>query len=144
MLFLPPGKPTPIRAHNAYISLEEINVVLDHIQKQPKREDDLILPTSIEPEPQEEMDENKSNRRNEKDALFDEAMKLVILHQQGSASLLQRRLRVGYSRAGRLIDELEEAGIVGPSRGSKAREVYADMDYYEHLKSMEDGSFDDD
>lgn len=144
MLFLPPGKPTPIRAHNAFVSLEEISRVLDHIDKQPKRVDDLILPTSVEPEPEDDFDDNKTSRRHEKDPLYDEAMKLVILHQQGSASLLQRRLRVGYSRAGRLIDELEEAGIVGPSRGSKAREVYADMDYYEHLKSLDDGSFDDD
>jgi len=144
MLFLPPGKPLPLRAHNAYISLEEISRVLDHIDKQPKRVDDLVLPTSVEPELEEDLDDSPDVRRHEKDALYDEAMKLVILHQQGSASLLQRRLRVGYSRAGRLIDELEEAGIVGPSRGSKAREVYADMDYYEHLKSMEDGSFDDD
>ncbi len=143
MLFLPPGKPTPVRAHNAFISLKEINRVLSHIESQPKRKDDLVLPTSIEPEPEEEFEDNKKGRNNGKDPLFDEAMKLVILHQQGSASLLQRRLRVGYSRAGRLIDELEEAGIVGPSRGSKAREVYADMDYYEHLKSMEDGTFDD-
>ncbi len=141
MLFLPPGKPTPIRLHNAYVNLSEIKAVLKHINKQPKREDDLILPTSIVPEPEE--DKNGSGGTNDgNDALFNEAMKLVILHQQGSASLLQRRLKVGYSRAGRLIDELEEAGIVGGSKGSKARDVLVGPEYLDHLLSMEDGSFD--
>jgi S-DNA-T family DNA segregation ATPase FtsK/SpoIIIE len=60
------------------------------------------------------------------DPLFEEAARLVVLHQQGSASLLQRRLKVGYSRAARLVDMLEEAGIVAPSEGSKAREVLVD------------------
>ncbi|MCK4812693.1 MAG: hypothetical protein KAT14_02010, partial [Candidatus Marinimicrobia bacterium] len=60
------------------------------------------------------------------------------------ASLLQRRLKVGYSRAGRLIDELEEAEIVGPPLGSKARKVLVGPDYFEHLKSIDDGSFDED
>ena len=58
-----------------------------------------------------------------RDELFDEAAHLVVKHQQGSVSLLQRRLNVGYARAARLIDMLEEAGIVGPFEGSKAREV---------------------
>ena len=58
-----------------------------------------------------------------RDDLFNEAAKLVVRHQQGSISLLQRRLKVGYARAARLIDELEAAGIVGPFDGSKAREV---------------------
>jgi len=143
MLFLPPGKPTPIRLHNAFVNLHEIKAVLKHINKQPKREDDLILPTSIVPEPVD--DNNGSGNTNDgNDALFNEAMKLVILHQQGSASLLQRRLKVGYSRAGRLIDELEEAGIVGGSKGSKARDVLVGQEYLDHLLSMEDGSFDED
>ena len=59
----------------------------------------------------------------DRDSLFDEAVKLVVRHQQGSASLLQRRLKIGYARAGRLIDQLEDAGIVGPADGSKARDV---------------------
>jgi S-DNA-T family DNA segregation ATPase FtsK/SpoIIIE len=62
-----------------------------------------------------------------------EAARLVIRHQQGSASLLQRRLRVGYARAGRLIDELEEVGILGPFDGSKAREVLVDESLLDNL-----------
>jgi S-DNA-T family DNA segregation ATPase FtsK/SpoIIIE len=60
---------------------------------------------------------------NDKDSLFEEAARMVVMHQQGSASLLQRKLKLGYNRAGRLIDQLESAGIVGPNEGSKARQV---------------------
>ncbi|MCF7833002.1 MAG: DNA translocase FtsK [Candidatus Marinimicrobia bacterium] len=143
MLFLPPGRPQPIRIHNAYLTLEEIEKVLSHIKRQPKNEDEFILPTAIEPEPIDEIN-GTGNVNGGNDALFDEAMKLVILHQQGSASLLQRRLKVGYSRAGRLIDELEEAGIVGPSNGSKAREVFAGPEYLDHLRSIENDPVDED
>lgn len=59
----------------------------------------------------------------QKDSLFDEAAKILVTAQQGSASLLQRKLKIGYNRAGRLIDELEMAGIVGPFEGSKARQI---------------------
>jgi S-DNA-T family DNA segregation ATPase FtsK/SpoIIIE len=64
----------------------------------------------------------------ERDEFFDEAARLVVRHQQGSVSLLQRRLKVGYSRAARLIDELEAVGVVGPFDGSKAREVLIEND----------------
>jgi S-DNA-T family DNA segregation ATPase FtsK/SpoIIIE len=55
--------------------------------------------------------------------MFEEAARIVVIHQQGSASLLQRKLKLGYNRAGRLIDQLEDAGIIGPFEGSKARQV---------------------
>ena len=60
------------------------------------------------------------------DDMFQDAARVIVSHQQGSVSLLQRRLKLGYSRAARIVDQLEEAGIVGPSEGSKAREVYVD------------------
>jgi S-DNA-T family DNA segregation ATPase FtsK/SpoIIIE len=59
----------------------------------------------------------------ERDALFEDAARLIVRHQQGSTSLIQRKMKLGYNRAGRLIDQLEAAGIVGPFEGSKAREV---------------------
>jgi S-DNA-T family DNA segregation ATPase FtsK/SpoIIIE len=70
--------------------------------------------------------------------LFEEAAKLIVMHQQGSTSLIQRRLNLGYNRAGRLIDQLEKAGIVGPFKGSKAREVICktEMELEELLKNL--------
>ena len=60
------------------------------------------------------------------DPMFEEAARVIVQHNQGSVSLLQRRLKLGYSRAARIVDQLEQAGIVGPSDGSKAREVIVD------------------
>jgi S-DNA-T family DNA segregation ATPase FtsK/SpoIIIE len=141
MLFLSPGRSEPIRIHNAFITLEEIERVMDHINEQPGSGDDFILPSAKEEEEEEESDDFELST--ERDPLFEEALKLVVMHQQGSISLIQRRLRVGYSRAARLIDELEREGIVGPFTGSKAREVLVDTNYLEHLKSLEDGTFDE-
>lgn len=140
MLFLSPGRSEPIRIHNSFITLDEIERVMAHINEQPNQEDDFILPSAKEEEEDEGGDAFEMS--SERDPLFDEALKLVVMHQQGSISLVQRRLRVGYSRAARLIDELEQEGIVGPFTGSKAREVLVDTNYLEHLKSLEDGSFD--
>jgi S-DNA-T family DNA segregation ATPase FtsK/SpoIIIE len=60
---------------------------------------------------------------NERDSKFEEAARIVVAHQQGSASLLQRKMKLGYNRAGRIVDQLEAAGIIGPFEGSKARQV---------------------
>ncbi len=119
MLFLAPGAPAPVRLHNAFVTLEEIEEVLDHIVEQPKPEEELLPGIVDETDPTIA----GSSADSERDVLFDEAYRLVVLHQQGSVSMIQRRLRVGYARAGRLIDELERAGVVGPNTGSKAREV---------------------
>jgi len=64
-----------------------------------------------------------------KDDLFEDAARMVVLHQQGSTSLIQRKLSIGYNRAGRIIDQLEAAGIVGPFEGSKARQVLMPDEY---------------
>ena len=66
---------------------------------------------------------------NERDALFDEAARLIVVHQQGSTSLIQRKFSIGYNRAGRIMDTLEATGIVGPQQGSKPREVYISDEY---------------
>lgn len=122
MLFLPPGSPEPVRIHAAYISHEEIKRIVEHIHQQPPYEPKFKLPTG-----EEEFTANYGRRyHEERDELFNEALKLVVRHQQGSVSLLQRRLKIGYARAARLIDQLEEAGYVGPFDGSKAREVRVD------------------
>jgi len=127
MLFLHPREPEPVRIHGAYISTEEVQRIVEHISRQPK-EEAWQLPSFGAKETTE-----RGRVRGERDELFREAAKLVIRHQQGSASLLQRRLRIGYARAGRLIDELEEVGILGPFDGSKAREVLVDEDYLDRV-----------
>jgi S-DNA-T family DNA segregation ATPase FtsK/SpoIIIE len=66
---------------------------------------------------------------NERDKFFEDAARLIVMHQQGSTSLIQRKLKLGYNRAGRIIDQLEAAGIVGPFEGSKAREVLYPDEY---------------
>ena len=65
----------------------------------------------------------------DKDVMFDDAARLIVSHQQGSTSLIQRKMKLGYNRAGRIIDQLEAAGIVGPFEGSKAREVLISDEY---------------
>ncbi|MFQ6030384.1 MAG: DNA translocase FtsK 4TM domain-containing protein, partial [Dehalococcoidia bacterium] len=134
LLFPAPGTSEPRRLHAAYISLEEIVDILDFVQKQPQP-GEIFLPE----EPLESSDE-EIQIAGETDELFAEATRLVIAHQQASVSLLQRRFRIGYSRAGRLIDELEQAGIVSGYSGSKAREVLVDESYLEQLERRRSGT----
>ncbi|MCK5119398.1 MAG: DNA translocase FtsK [Candidatus Latescibacteria bacterium] len=122
MLFLPPGMPAPIRIHGAYISSEESERLVRYLKKQRIEAQQV----EIFDEEGESLSLGDSEGRDE---LFDEALELVIRHQQGSTSFLQRRLKIGYARAGRLMDQLESAGIVGAANGSKAREVLADERY---------------
>ena len=101
---------------------------MNHIVKQPKPEE-VILPSVRE----SQLSDLNSVEKG-KDDLFNDAISLVITHQQGSISLLQRRMKIGYSRAARLIDEMEIVGIVGPFTGSKAREVLVDETYLEIIR----------
>ena len=130
MLYLGYGSSEPSRLHNAFLSLDEIQSLMAHINNQPEG-DDLVLESPREVTGAGGLvTENGSGGF---DALFDEAVKLVVMHQQGSISLIQRRLKVGYSRAARLIDEMEQAGIVGAFTGSKAREVLVDESYLDSI-----------
>ncbi len=121
MLYLPSGSPKPTRIQNAFISSDEVERLTNHIAKQQGYSKPFYLPSIVE---------KKSLRgggaSGDRDEFFEEAAHLVVRHQQGSVSLIQRRLKVGYSRAARLVDELEAAGIVGPFDGSKARQVLID------------------
>lgn len=129
MLFLPPGEPEPIRLHGAWIDTEETEQLVAWVRDQGVELDSVEF---------EGENSDLSVTDNERDARFDEALRLVVIHQQGSASLLQRRMKVGYSRAARLVDELEAAGIVGPPNGSsKGREVLVDEDYLEELEELD-------
>ena len=128
MLHLGTGSSDVFRMHNAFLSLEEIESLMTHIIKQPKPEQ-VILPSVRESQLSKFNTVEKG-----KDELFNDAISLVITHQQGSISLLQRRMKIGYSRAARLIDEMEKVGIVGPFTGSKAREVLVDETYLEIIR----------
>lgn len=118
MLYFPPGSPKPTRIQNAFISSDEVEAITNHIEKQKGYSQPMTLPSAFEKKRSGGGSSDGSH-----DELFEEAAKIIVRHQQGSVSLLQRRLKVGYSRAARLVDELEDAGIVGPFDGSKAREV---------------------
>ncbi len=127
MLFQGLGSSEPIRLHNAFLSLEEIEAVMNHVKQQPKS-DELKLDSVREVSAGGfALDSTGS------DEMLNDAIRLVVIHQQGSISLLQRRLKVGYSRAARLIDEMEQLGVVGPFTGSKAREVLVDESYLEMI-----------
>ena len=123
MLYLPAGTPKPIRIQNAFISSDEVERLTDHIAKQQGYSKPFYLPSILEKK-RPGFGESSGSR----DEFFEDAARLIVRHQQGSVSLLQRRLKVGYSRAARLVDELEAAGIVGPFDGSKARLVLVEND----------------
>ena len=118
MLFLPGGIPKPIRMQNSFISTDEVEKITNYIYTQPGYSKRYFLPSMFEKKSSE-----AGSYITDLDAMFEEAARVIVRHQQGSVSLLQRRLKLGYSRAARIVDQLEEAGIVGPSEGSKAREV---------------------
>jgi len=118
MLYLSSSSPKPIRIQNAFISTQEVEDVVEHIGKQKGYSKMYELPSALE-----KKKGANGGGGGDRDELFEEAARIIVRHQQGSVSLLQRRLSVGYSRAARLVDQLEDAGIVGPFDGSKAREV---------------------
>ncbi len=108
-----------IRLQCAFVDTPEVEGICEFIGSQRGYESAYMLP-----EYEDEDGEGKEEFSfSERDSLFEEAARIIVTHQQGSTSLLQRRLKLGYNRAGRLIDQLESAGIVGPFEGSKAREV---------------------
>ena len=129
MLFLPPGASEPIRVHNSFVSLEEINRLVGHVASQPTADEILLEGSKV----QLAEDGGLGRPVDGEDELLKDAIRLIVTHQQGSISLLQRRFRIGYSRAARLIDEMEQLGIVGAFTGSKAREVLVDESYLQVL-----------
>ena len=133
MLFLPPGTSDTIRLHNSFVTLEEINRIVTHIESQPTADEIKLEGIKTQLGIEREL----SGSEDGQDELLTEAIRLVITHQQGSISLIQRRFRVGYSRAARLIDQMEQLGIVGPFTGSKAREVLVDESYLQVLDDDE-------
>ena len=127
MLYQKPGSPAPVRMHGAFITLKEIEDLVNHISNQPKP-NEVIIDTV-----KEESSIINDGEEGINDDLLHKAIEIIVMSKQGSISLLQRRLSVGYSRAARLIDEMERLKIVGPFTGSKAREVLVDESYLETI-----------
>ncbi len=122
-----------VRIQCAFVDTPEVEEITDYIGKQKGYSSAMELP-----EYEAESAEQKEINMDDRDELFDDAARVVVDHQQGSTSLIQRKLKLGYNRAGRIIDQLEAAGIVGPFEGSKAREVrISDLNYLEQfLKNL--------
>lgn len=132
LLFMKPGDAKPTRGQCSYVSDEEIHRVIDFIKPQqiPEYNDAITTPQTS----------SAAGNGAQDDEMYDEAVRVVIETNQASVSILQRRLRLGYSRAARLIDIMEQSGIVGPYVGSKARDILVDREKWmvEHIGNAND------
>ncbi len=127
MLFLPPGSAKLIRAQGAFLEDGELHQVVDFLKDkaEPEFHPELIRMKTADTE-----------NAGERDPLFDKAVRIVLETRRGSVSLLQRRLTIGYSRASRLVDQMGDAGIVGPYKGSQAREVNMTLEEWDALQQQ--------
>jgi S-DNA-T family DNA segregation ATPase FtsK/SpoIIIE len=148
MLFLPPGANEPVRIQGAYISTDETDSIMSWYVEQRDRGNALMA------RPEDESDILEEQRRNEIDdamgsnaledetsdwdELFRDAAEVCIVQDQGSTSLLQRRLKIGYGRAARIVDQLHDAGVLGPPEGSKGREILVGMDQLDAICGDQD------
>jgi len=126
-----------IRLQCAFVDTPEVDRISEYIGNQRGYSDAYQLPEYVD----EAGEGSKADfDPNERDKFFEDAARLIVMHQQGSTSLIQRKLKLGYNRAGRIIDQLEAAGIVGPFEGSKAREVLYPDEYSleQFLNSLND------
>ncbi|MBL7729158.1 MAG: DNA translocase FtsK, partial [Dinghuibacter sp.] len=123
-----------IRLQCAFVDTPEVDKVVDFIGYQPGYPQAFLLPEYNDEADTDGRDFDMADR----DPLFDDAARLIVASQSGSTSLLQRRMKLGYNRAGRLMDQLESAGVVGPSQGSKTRDVLikTEADLEQHLANM--------
>lgn len=129
MLYLPQGESGPIRVQGCFVTDDEIKRITDYCKKQGGPDyDDTYFEIKRNLEGESFSYSSESNNPREKDALYDEVVEYVTEAQKASTSLLQRRFGIGYNRSARIIDELEKNGIIGPSNGSKPREVYKKKD----------------
>ncbi|HIG27872.1 MAG TPA: DNA translocase FtsK [Verrucomicrobiales bacterium] len=125
MFYLPPGSGKLIRSQGAFITDDEIQAIVDYIAKQgkPCYESDILQqlskPVSLE---------TKGNGSNEDEELIERCINVIQTEGKASVSLMQRRLRLGYTRAARIMDELENRGVVGPSKGAEPRDILIDVD----------------
>jgi S-DNA-T family DNA segregation ATPase FtsK/SpoIIIE len=136
MLFLEPGKSEPMRLQGAYISTEESEKIMERYRQWKAEREQRGMVESIETNILDEVPEGETGEGGgegageggERDPQFKEAALACVQNQGGSTSLLQRKLGIGYGRAARIMDQLEEAGILGPANGSKPRDVRIGID----------------
>ncbi len=132
MLFMPPGSGRTIRLHGAYVTEQETAALVRWLKRQGQPNLD---PAVLEPPPEDRA--AAGGEHGGGDALYDEATRLVVSERMGSASFLQRRMRVGFSRASRLVDLMEQDGILGPAQGSKPRDVLVPPDFFEEIEQSQ-------
>jgi S-DNA-T family DNA segregation ATPase FtsK/SpoIIIE len=141
MLFLPPTTSDPVRIQGAFLSTEDTERMVgwfaraDVAEPAATAEDDILA--FVREREASETDDDQLDILEERDVLFRQAAELCIQHNQGSTSLLQRRLRIGYGRAARIIDQLHYAGILGPPDGSKPRDVLVGLESLDHVVGMD-------
>jgi S-DNA-T family DNA segregation ATPase FtsK/SpoIIIE len=129
MLYLPAGSNKPIRVQGSLVTEEEIERVVQHLEG-------MGSPDFSEVDFKLDKGEKRTSSTlpAEKDPLFKEAVRIILTTNQASASNLQRRMSIGYARAGRIIDLMQEEGIIGPPQGSKPRDILVDESYLEKLE----------
>ena len=122
MLFLPPGSSNPERIHGAFVSDEEVHKVVSNLKSlgNPEYNDDILRGPN---EGGAEAIPGVDSPSGENDPLYDEAVQIVIETRKSSISYIQRRLRVGYNRAARIVEEMEKSGLVGPLESNGTREI---------------------
>jgi S-DNA-T family DNA segregation ATPase FtsK/SpoIIIE len=126
MLYLPPGSAKLIREQGALITDEEIQDIVDFVAKQGKPSYEMEIHQQLQkPTGNFDVEEGASN---EDEDLIQQCIEVIRTEQKASVSLMQRRLRLGYTRAARIMDELEVRGIVGPSKGAEPRDILIDLD----------------
>jgi len=126
MLFMPPNYPRIIRLHCAYVSIPEVQRLVKFVREQGQPEYDEKIMQILKRTGEFSVEEDLG----EKDELFDRAVELVLATGQASASFLQRKLKLGYARASRIIDQMEREGLIGPPEGAKPREILVDPKTY--------------
>jgi S-DNA-T family DNA segregation ATPase FtsK/SpoIIIE len=126
MLYLPPGSAKLIRAQGALITDQEIQSIVDFIAKQGKPSYEVEIHQQLQ-KPVSSF-ESDSDHGGEDEAIIEQCIEVIRSEHKASVSLLQRRLRLGYGRAARIMDILEERGIVGPSKGAEPRDILIDLD----------------
>ncbi|MDO5300940.1 MAG: DNA translocase FtsK [Tissierellia bacterium] len=131
MLFYPSYLPKPKRIQGAFVSDEEIETVLEFVKDQSPQEvysEEIVA----------SVDKKIESAADDRDELLDEAVEIVLTQEQASISFLQRKLKVGYARAARIVDQLEEVGVIGPHEGSKPRKLLITREEYQRMKSEEE------